>query len=193
MTRMVEFEARTNKFFSQEVQDLADRLLDSGGMIIAIPGTTIMVRVSNVLAYHRETGKNVVGERYKDWGIEDLTPGDLWNTPSRRILQSLVIAQGQDGVGACVRLLSTDYWNPLTERFADNFITGGQEFSRTREGDIAKFLGLQSYERSSLKFLDDSNTLYVVRNGQIYNRKRFKDNPISSEKANHQLNKLLDN
>lgn len=185
---MAEFEQRTAAFFSQNVDKLADQLKVGDGMLLAIPETTSRAKLVEVDDFARSR----VGKRYKDWGIEDLIPGDLWNPPSRGILQSLIIARDSSGVGACVRLLSAEYWNPLTETFVDRLITAGHEFKQNREGDIAKFFGLAQYERSVLRFLDDSNTLYIVREGRIYNRKRLADSGISPEAANYQLGRLLE-
>ncbi len=192
---MAEFEARTEQFFSQDVESLADQLLENGGMVIALQGTDSRLRVRDTYAWASLTptaGKKAVGQRYKDWGIGDLTQGDLWSTPTRRILQSLVISQDEDGIGACVQLLSAEFWNSLTQRFVDKFITGGQEFKQGREGDIAKFFGLQPYERSGLRFLDDSNTLYIIHAGQIYNKKRVARERATPEEANEDLDRLLE-
>lgn len=184
---MAEFEARNIAFFSQDVKTLADQL--ASGMVLAIPKTTTKLRVVKAEAFSRER----VGIRYKNWGIEDLTPGDLWSPPSRRIMQSLVISRDETGIGACVRVLSAEYWDPLTERFVDRFITGGQEFKTGKEGDIARYFGLNCFEKSNLRFLDDSNALYVVRNGQSYKRERIKAVvTVSPKDANHQLQLLLD-
>lgn len=185
---MTEFEQRTAAFFNQNVDRLADQLKAGDGMLLAIPETTSRASLVEVEDFARSR----VGKRYKDWGIEDLTPGNLWNPPSRRILQSLVIAQDIDGVGACVRLLSAKYWNPLTQTFVDRLITAGQEFKQDREGDIAKFFGLRPYERSVLRFLDNSNTLYIVSGGHIYNRRRMAGVDISPAQANYQLGRLLE-
>lgn len=191
-----EFELKTQQFVSQDVESLADQLLANGGMVIAVHETDTRLRIRDAYAWASlkpTAGKKAVGQRYKDWGIADLTPGDLWSPPARRILQSLIISQDEDGIGACVQLLSAEFWDPLTQRFVDRFITAGQEFKTDRQGDITKFLGLQPYERSSLRFLDKSDTLYIVRAGQIYNKKRTlnSDTEIQPEQANHQLGKLL--
>lgn len=185
---MTEFEARSVAFSNQHVDKLADQLIAGDGMVLAIAETTLRARLVKV----EDFAKARVGKRYKDWGIEELTPGDLWNPPSRRILQSLVIAQDQDGIGACVRLLSAEYWNPLTQTFVERLTSAGQEFKQDREGDIAKFFGLRPYERSVLRFLDDSNTLYIVRGDHIYNRRRSVAVDISPEQANRQLGRLLE-
>ncbi len=184
---MAEFETRTTEFFSQNVGRLKEELLD--GLILALPETTVRARIVGASAFPKKD----VGKRYKDWGMEDLTPGDLWSPPTRRILQSLVVSQDEEGVGACVRLMAVAYWDSLTERFVDRLIMGGQEFRQTREGDIAKFFGLHSYERSELKFLDYSNILYIVREDQIYNKKMVAREKITPEEANRELEKLLEN
>lgn len=184
---MAEFDKRTEAFFSQNVNRVADKLV-SGEMALAIPQTSYQVRLVEVEAFTR----TLVGKRYKDWGIEDLSPGDLWNPPARAIRQSLVIIRDRGVLGACVRLISAKYWDTLTEAYVDRLITAGQEFKQGREGDIAKYFGLALYERSELRFLDESNTLYIIRGGQVYNRKVVGGGGILPENANGQLSRLLE-
>lgn len=183
---MANLEQKNGEFINLDASGLRQRLVDER-IVLAIPDTTIRVRVVDAQPFSRAE----VGKRYKDWGIEELDAADLWN-PWNRTWQSLVITQEEDRVGGCVRLVAAEYWDTLTERFVDKVVTGGVEFRQTREGDIAKFLGLQPFERSRLRFLDESNTLYIVRDGQIYNRKKMPVIDVSPQKANTQLGRLLE-
>lgn len=127
-----------------------------------------------------------VGRRYTD--IKDMNPGDLWNPAIRGgIRQSLIIAPKEKEEGACVRLLKVKYWDSVNDAFVTDLTEGEQNFGG-REGDIAKYFGLERNESSRLQFLDDSNKLYIVRGA--YDVRRLNEG-ISPEEANRALERFL--
>jgi hypothetical protein len=151
-------EERTIAFFGQSPDRIAEQLIQGAGMTIALRGTENRIRIVEV----QDWPKRDVGKRYKDKGIDDMLPGDLWNPLSRAIRQSLIVAKDEDGSGACVRLLKAEYWDAAKNTFVSRLTKGEQDLA-AREGDIAKYFGLEKYERSKLQFLDQSNRLYIVR------------------------------
>lgn len=152
-------EERTAAFFRQNPDIILDGLIAGNGMIFALPETDKRIRIVAAQSWI----KRMVGERYKKRGIEDMEPGNLWNPSIRAIKQSLIVAKDEDGVGACVRLLEAEYWDTTRQTFVSRLAADEKNYSQTREGDIAKYFGLQKNERSRLQFLDESNTLYIVR------------------------------
>lgn len=171
-------EARTKRLFALDVEELADELVTlEEAAVIAVFGSNRKIRLLEVEAFK----KLDLGDRYA--AMNRMRPGDLWNPPMRHILQSLIVSQDHVGVGACVRLLKAEFFDPSTNSFVTDLILDGQEYKQ-REGAIAKYLGLDKFERSKLTFLDDSNTLYLIREGQ-------KVNNISSEDANKEMERLL--
>lgn len=151
-------EERTIAFFGQSPDRIAEQLIQGAGMTIALQGTEKRIRIVEV----QDWPKRDVGKRYKDRGIDDMLPGDLWNPLIRAIRQSLIVAKDEDGAGACVRLLKAEYWDAVNDAFVAELTEGEQKFAG-REGDIAKYFELERNERSKLQFLDDSNRLYIVR------------------------------
>lgn len=174
-------EERTLAFFQQSPDTLLDGLIERGGMIITQPEADKRIRI--VLA--ESWPKRMVGERYKRRGIENMQPGDLWNPSMRAIKQSLIVAKDEDGVGACVRLLEVEYWDPTGQEFVSRLAAEEENYSQTREGDIAKYFGLERNERSRLQFLDDSNRLYIVRGA--YDTRSPEAQEINPEEANREL------
>lgn len=189
----LEFDIKTSKFFNQDIRGLSGDLLADSGMVLAIYDTNKMARIKEARPYVRlqATDIEVVGERYKNWGIEGLNLGDLWNPPSHGRRQSLVIGRDHDGIGACVRLLAAEYWDPKVSEFVKKLTLGKEEFKWDREGDIARYFGLQVFERSVLKFLDETNRLYVVSIGEIHKTKSTRIERVSPDEANSQILGLL--
>lgn len=172
---------RTAAFFAQNVEVLAEQL--RGREIIASDsGHRILITsLDPYLKQSRENSTlNVVGIRYK--AMEQMEPGDLWAPPIRRIRQSLVVAQDNGIIGACVRLLGARSYNPETQEFT----------LMPREGDIANFLGLTTYERARLVFVDDSEVLHLVRGQAFRGRVEPVGNSMTSEQANDQLRRLVE-
>lgn len=162
---------RTANFFNQNVEVLTDQLR----------GREVIVQESGkrILLTSLEPWEKIrVGRRYK--AMEQMTPGDLWAPPARRIRQSLIVATDQGVVGACVRLLRARFYNLSTGEFE----------LMSREGDIANFLELQTYERARLTFLDDSENLYLIH-GEQFRERSQSTQIITSEQANTQLRGLI--
>lgn len=173
-------EERTTAFFKQNVEVLAEQLR---GREIVTSDTDHRIVVTSLEPYLKEAREDsslkMVGVRYK--AMERMEPGDLWVPPVRRIRQSLVVAYDQDITGACVRLLGARAYNPHT-----------QEWSlMPREGDIATFLGLTTYERARLVFLDNSEVLHLIR-GQVFKVSAEKPGGITAEQADEQLRRLVE-
>lgn len=171
-------EVRTAEFFQQNVSRLTDALIEGDGMVIAVPDSERRLRLVEVEPFN----KSRVGARYRE--MNDMEPGDLWNPPMRRISQSLIVALDRQAVGACVRLLRANYFDPRSDSFVPTLSVGREEFAQ-REGDIAKFLGLGKYDRSRLEFVDRSNTLYLITGSrEMVDRVRPQD-------ANRNLERLV--
>ncbi len=156
-SRLATPDQRTAAFFSLPLAEVAARLIEGEGMDIAVPDTNRKVKIVQIQDFP------AVGvRRYRD--ITELSPGDLWN-PYRQTLQSLIVTRNTEvGIGSCVRLLQAAYFDPRTNDFTDDLELEGQRFKmgRSSEGHIARYLGLHSGQRSQLKFLDDSDILYVL-------------------------------
>jgi len=174
---------RTTAFFAQNVEVLAEQLRGRE-IITSDSGHRILVTsLDPYLKQSRESSTlKVVGIRYK--AMEQMEPGDLWVPVIRRgIHQSLVVAQDSDMVGACVRLLRARAYNPTTGEFT----------LMPREGDIANFLGFTAYERARLVFLDDSEVLHLIRGQAFKGKVEPVGNSMTSDQANDQLRRLLNN
>lgn len=172
---------KTVAFFGQNVEVLADQLRGRE-IITSDNGKRILVTsLEPWLKQSREDSTlKVVGVRYK--AMEQMEPGDLWAPPTRRIRQSLVVAQDNSIVGACVRLMRARSYNPETQEFA----------LMPREGDIANFLGLTAYERARFVFIDDSEVLHLVRGQSFKGRVEPVGNSLTSDQANDQLRRLAE-
>lgn len=149
-------EMRTAVFFQRDTTALASVLnpREGPGMIIALPGNERRVRVLNAQPFPQ------VGAYYKR--IQEMKAGDLWNPAKFGMTQSLVVTPREVGLGSCVRIVQAEYFDPATGEYRTKMEDEHGSYNE-REGSIAKHLGLERGERSQLKFLDDSNVLYVVR------------------------------
>lgn len=144
---------KTKAFFEQEVKEIGRQFVESD-LVIALPDKLRQIRLAYVEAFPG------VGAR---WGaIRQMEPGQLWNPQYIRVVQSLVVAKGSGRFGACVRLIEADYFDSVTGVFVSELQVGAEKYG-AKESDIARYLGLQKNDMSTLKFLDDLNTLYLVR------------------------------
>ncbi len=176
-------EERTAAFFDRTLSQIANDLVKDR-MIIELPSSDKRVRIYEI----EEWPRYKVGPRYKKAGIEDMNPGDLWNPPIRAIRQSLIVTKDRERVGACIRILQVNYWDPEKGEFVPTLTQEGYTFA-AREGDISRYFGLEKNERSKLSFLDDSETLYIVRG--IYTEENPERQGISPEDANRELERFL--
>lgn len=165
---------RTAAFFSQNVEALVEELR---GREIVVQGASKKILITSLESWEKER----VGKRYK--AMEQMLPGDLWAPVIRRgIRQSLIVAQDNGMIGACVRLLRVRSFNPSTNEYV----------LMPREGDIAQILQLKPYERARLAFLDDSEVLYLIR-GESFKSSVEKGNPLTPDQADSQLRRFLSN
>lgn len=165
------FKEKTRNFFNQNYDDLTSQLQ---GREVILQGTkkrTIMISLQG-------WAKNDVGRRYK--GMEQMEPGDWWavRIPVRKMRQSLIVAKDNEEIGACVRILRASYFDEEIGSFAEV----------KREGDLANFFELRDNEVLQLKFLDDSETLYLTRKENVGSRDK---QDISPDEANQALEKFL--
>jgi hypothetical protein len=119
-----------------------------------------------------------------------MNPGDLFSPAIRGgIRQSLIVTpkEVEEGEGACVRLLRANYLDNSSNTFVPEVAEEGQNFAG-REGDIASYFNLQRGKRSQLKFLDDSDTLYIVSGA--YDITGPGNQGISAEEANRELGRV---
>ena len=170
---------RTAQLFYSDVFELANQLSSDNGAIISTLDKSRKIQIGRVEPF----AKRRVGAKYSD--MNHMQPGDLFNPPARAISQSLIVSQDEEGVGACVRVLRATYFDESTNAFVPELTIDGEDFKQ-REGDIAKYLRLNKKERSQLKFLDDFETLYVVKEEETLD-------VVAPTDANEQLERLLDN
>lgn len=138
---------RTSEFFTQNVADLAEALQ---GRVLIDQTSNKQVQLTRLEPYPK------VGPRYRDIAGKKMQPGELWTPyiPLRKMSQSLIIARGEESdVGACVRALRASYYD----------LEKGEFVPMPREGDIASFLELGRFMRTNLRFLDESDILYIIR------------------------------
>ncbi len=159
---------RTRQLFSKNFDDFAENLR---GKVVVLLGTDKKITLDLVEGWNLEsnmkTHKNFL----------QLNPGD-WEAsriPIRQMRQSLIIAKDGDRVGACARVVRASYF--------DN--DQGQFIQMPREGDIANYLGLGDNELARLVYMDDSDSLYLLRGEQGSQN-------ISPDEANEQLRRLLE-
>ena len=158
---------KTIEFFNQNVADLAEALQDR---VLIDQATNKQVQLTRLEPYPK------VGPRYRGIVDQNMQPGELWtpHIPVRRMSQSLIIARRVESeVGACVRVLRGNYYDLEKDTFVP----------MPREGDIAIFLGLGNFDRTSLRFLGESEALYIVRGEGSQS--------VNPDEANGQLRKLL--
>lgn len=161
---------RTVEFFNQNVADLAEALQNR---VLIDQATNKQLQLTRLEPYPK------VGPRYRDIVGQSMQPGEFWAPyiPVRRMSQALIVATSTEaGVGACVRVLRGSYYD----------LEKGEFVLMPREGGVASYLELGKFERAGLRFLDESDMLYIVRGEQIA------ENPeIQSEEANGELKRLL--
>lgn len=172
---MNEFEQRTATFFRNSYELLAEQLK---GRVIQLQGSQkrILIPESGVQAFAK------VGPRWQ--AIENMRPGDLWTYPFRvrRMRQSLIVAYNPQEVASCVRLVRASGYDLAKNEFVP----------MPHEGDIANYFELADNEISTLKFLDESETLYLVRSNHFSSQSNAEVNSLSPTEANSQFRNLLE-
>lgn len=153
--RPIGTEQRTQTFFEHDPFTLSEKLTQGGGMVIGVPNSDKKILVVKAQAY----SKRDVGKRYG--AMNEMHPGDLFSPLARGgIAQSLIVAKDEDGVGACVRLLQAKYFDPEAENFVPRLKIGNEEF-KPNEGDITRYLGFPKRYVGSLRFIDNTDNLYL--------------------------------
>lgn len=142
-------EQRTAKLVNLNYDEFAKALQNR---LIVLAGTDKIAVFSKVEAWPRSK----VGKRYDEITTREV--GDFWSFPlkiggRKPIQQSLIAAKDQGKVGGIVRVVRGGIYNP-----AD-----GNVALMEREGQLAEYFGLDKGEVAKLKFLDDSDMLYLVR------------------------------
>lgn len=156
---------RTKALFSMDVAELAHSL---EGRILGLAGTTKRVRLDAVIPYSKNPrrGEKRLGPRYLSehrTSMENLEEGTLWAYPlphrkmkeGGNVRQALVVAKDHKEGKACVQILRSSKYNVGTGEFTE----------MEREGDTSRFFGLKNNDQVELKFLDDSEVLYIVKGG----------------------------
>lgn len=149
-------EQRTAAFFAQEVFAL-EKSLKGREIVVAETG------VSMTIAETQPFPTKKVGNRYQ--AMQSMAPGDVYvfslKMGARSTTQTLVVASDQDGVGACVRILSATAENA---RLAT-------------ETAISRHLGVNSQDSYRLSFKDDTERLYLekIENGNAKSDEVFGD------------------
>lgn len=165
----------TTEFFNQNYDEIARKLQ---GRWVFLAGTEKQILLTRVQPW----AKRDMGKRYQ--AINELDAGDMWTFPlqiggRKPMRQSLIAAKDGGEVGACVRIVRASYYDPEK----DNFVL------MEREGDLAHFLGLEDFQVSKLRFLDDSDVLCLVPGRKQMGTTEKK--PINPEEANRELEKFL--
>jgi hypothetical protein len=149
-------EQRTEQLFANPLEVLTQRLeyqvveaQDSGKRIML---TQLQTWPRNKVG---ETSRPDIKRMYHQ--MREFNPGDwcAYLLKTYKMRQSLIVASDQDGVGACIRIIRANSFDPRTKSFK----------AMTREGDIANYLGMQDNERASLAYINDSNVLYLIKTG----------------------------
>ncbi len=139
-----QFQRRTEAFFGQSPAILARQLQD---VVIQVEGTNRAIRLTSLESWRLSQ----VGKRYSP--MQEMKLGDLWAPPVRTMRQSLIVAQDMGRVGACVRILRAATYDPGTSSYVE----------MVREGQTAEYLGMDKNVIASLRFVDESDTLYLSR------------------------------
>ncbi len=179
---MIYEQERTNSLFNQEVADVSSNI---EGMVIVLYGTNRQLKVISTESWLHDKVGGKMSWLYNP--IRKMSQGDIWTPriPVRRMQQSLIVAQDRGNIGACIRLLRAAYFNTQSSDFLEEV----GDFKQ-REGDIARYLGLEAGARSKLAFLDDTDILYLIPD---YYPKEANNNEqqVSSQDADSYLKDLL--
>lgn len=174
MTQELSLEARTSEFFAQNY-DVLERELKN--RIIAVPGTDKKIVLVTLVPYSRS--KNLERKMYHP--MMQMQTGDLWacHWAFRKMNLPLIVTRDGDLTGACIEIKRASRIDPET----------GKLIPMPKEGDIATFLGLGDGERGRLRFLNNSETLYIEKENQPLSEEQIKQ--IDPEEASRELSKFF--
>lgn len=174
-------EERTAILFGQDVRTLSRVLVN---MDIAVLATDIRIRVDQTHPY-LISENNGMYRRGKDGiNIDSLPTGTLWAFfwPLRNMRLSLITAREGWQKGACIDLKKASRYDPSTRLYTPLKL----------KGDIANYLGLENNEAVALKFIDESNVLYLDRSTRaVPEQEETKPVLIESDAADRYMRELL--
>lgn len=170
-------EERTTELFSKNFDVLWQNLRNR---TVAIPGTSISIVLTELNPY--SYAKNQDSWLYTPMKI--MEEGDFYARyhPLRKMCLSLIVARDEGKVGACIQVAKASRIDSARR----------DPIPLPKQGDIAISLGLQKDEIGKLRFLDDTETLYLIRTGRILDRLPVaKDKHVSAGDADQALGRLV--
>ena len=169
---------RTAKLVNLNYDKFAEALQ---GRLVVLAGSDKMAVLSKLEAWPRAK----IGARWK--AIGEREAGDFWSFGlkiggRKPIQQSLIAAKDNGEIGGIIRIVRGSIYNPKD----------GKVTLMEKEGQLAEHFGLDKGEVTKLKFLDESDILYLVR--QKGPLKDFKEeNPlVDPEEVNRKFERFLE-
>lgn len=174
MSKLNSPEVRTTELLSQNFNVLARELHHR---TVTIAGTNISIILAELKPYS-------LAENRKSWlytPMQQMKEGDWWARyhPLRKMCLSLIVAKDEGEVGSCLQVVKADRVDPKS----------GKAIPLPKQGDIATYLGLNKNEIGKLRFLDDTDTLYLTPTGRIV--EKIAASHINSQDADSELGKLV--
>lgn len=179
---------RTQAFFSQNFDNLADQLLQRQ-VISIVDGTQQQIQITGVTPFNRE--RNTTGP-YKP--VLTMENGEVYPCPVEGSRIPLVVASENGESGACVQIKQALLIDPLT----------GKARRNKTQKEIVEHLGLSGFnrhtERAYLAFADDTDTLHLLRVARSDAESEIKGSELTlnepkkipSTKANRLLKAVFD-
>lgn len=170
-------EQRTAELFSQNYDLLESELHQRR---VAIPETDISLILMEFKPYS-------FTENQKQWlysPMRQMEAGDLWARyyPLRKMCLSLIVAVDVDRPGACLQVTKAN--RVIPER--------STSVPLPKQGDIAGFLRLGQNEVGRLRFLDETETLYLIPTGRIVDKLVVEGNKGSAQEADRKLEQFFE-
>lgn len=147
-------EERTEELSSKNFDVLAR---DIRNVTVTIPGTDTSIVMVDPRPYPLSENQSSF---YNP--MQRMRPLDFWARfwPLRKMCLSLIVAMDGDRVGACVRV----------KRASRIDLKTGKPVSMPKESDVVPYLGLRPNEIGRLRYLDHTDTLYLIPTGVIVNK-----------------------
>lgn len=152
-------EALTEAFFNRSLGAIAaDFRNPENELLIAGPIPGRYVLVTDVDEYEE------VGPHYVQ--MVRMQKGTFWNPASTqwRTKQNLIVCEKTGERGSCLRIKEAQFYDGA--KFVSTLKIGKDKFTTSEQG-IANYLGMMLNEVTQLRFLNDYNCLYVVRDGEV--------------------------
>lgn len=172
-------EQRTAQLVNLNYDELANALQNR---LVILAGTEKMIVLSQLEAW----SKAKVGKRWD--AIREREAGDLWSFRlkiggRKPINQSLIAVKDQGEIGGIVRVVRASIYDPKDRK----------AILMEREGQLAEYFGLDGNEVSKLKFLDENDILYLVRQtGVLKDFTTQRDKLTDPKEINRRFEKFLD-